>query len=344
MAASLVLGLLCLFCSVSTSAALSFDPRCEPSSCPCRHDLRDHLAPAPRERYDLAIAVVAADDSLAGKPSSHVQSAHRAARNAIRHGWKALATAAAVPVFFFRSSGCLAPEDRKEEARRHDTVVLQDPDGEACGLPGLSVKTLMLMRFMARQCATVKYLLKCTDDTFVHVPRLLAFIQQAPPSQAIGGYVKMNISAGLPGIRSTPGFHRETGLPKYPRHMHRGAYLLSGDVAVTLGTISYHVPLRLWRAREEVALATWLLGWNLTVYDFRRPKMYLRFSHNMQYRSKGHQLCEPHWMFAHQVDFGAFEAAYQHACGGHGDPLTGDLNAFHTYIARNKKLMLWRTP
>eukprot|EP00668_Euglena_longa_P046067 GGOE01061751.1.p1 GENE.GGOE01061751.1~~GGOE01061751.1.p1 ORF type:complete len:351 (+),score=88.25 GGOE01061751.1:22-1053(+) len=336
-----------LLCWLLASAHLSgadafvFDPQCSPSNCPCSRDLQDQLAPAPQRHYELVIAIAAADDVPESRTSPHFQQAHQWLRDGIRMGWKALAVSAGVPVFFFRSAGCLTPEDKAEHARWRDTVLVKDDEGEACGAPGLSIKTLMLLRFMARQCSTVKYLLKCTDDTYVHVPRLLTFVRHARPSQAVAGYVKTNISSGFPGIRATPGFHQQTGLPKYPRYLHRGAYLLSGDVAKTLGTISYHVPFRLWQAREEVALATWLLGWNITVYDFRRSQLYLR---NYLTLAQSPALCQPTWIFIHSIQFVAFETAYHQTCGRDSFPLLDNMGGFKAHIDRHAQSMLWRTP
>eukprot|EP00667_Euglena_gracilis_P013673 EG_transcript_14116 len=281
----------------------------------CSRDLQ-RFAPD-RPTHAVVVAIFTGEDDGGYKPAWIRAMPYSERRRAVRQTWKAQAQALGIPAFFLLSDYRLDPAGRREADTFRDFVLLHDPNGEAWGYQGLSAKTLFLMQFIARQCAAVKYLFKCDDDTYVHVPRLSLFAQATHGRHvSVGKQHCGRMVAQLTGIGAAPEFQNNTGLKEFPCYMQGGGYLLSGDVVKALGALAAVIPLQRYRGLEDMAVGLWMTGWNLTKFDLRAAKMAIDLYEPTSRRVEW--LCKDRWLFIHRVSCSAVPSMYDRVCGPKG--------------------------
>eukprot|EP00667_Euglena_gracilis_P013112 EG_transcript_13514 len=283
----------------------------------CSRDLQ-RFAPD-RPSYHLVIAVFTGEDDGGYKTSRIRSKSYSERRQAVRRTWKALAVAVGIPTFFLLSDHNLTASNREEAQAFGDVLLLSDPAGEAWGYQGLSAKTLFLIQLIARQCVPVKYLFKCDDDTFVHVPRLSLFANVTHGMRAYVGKQHCGVAAdAYDGVWAAPDFRNNTGLQQFPCYMQGGGYLLSGDVVKALGSVAAVIPLQRYRGLEDMAVGLWVSGWNLTTFDLFRVKLAIDVIGNFNDSRVTSWLCKNRWLFIHRVFCGSLPRRYDHHCGPKG--------------------------
>eukprot|EP00667_Euglena_gracilis_P018813 EG_transcript_20058 len=270
-----------------------------------------------RPGYDLAIAVYTGEDNEGYKPTSARTSYFRR-RQGIRKSWKALAKEANIPTFFLISDYRLREVDHQEVETFKDILLVPDPTGEAWGYYGLSRKTLFLIQFMARQCATVKFVAKVDDDTYVHVPRLALFAKITHgKSMYVGNRLCGIHSTGVPKQWEAPKYQPISGLWDFPCYMQGGGYMLSGDVVRALGTLAATLSLQ-HHSIEDASLGMWLFGLNLTRVNIRSADLTIDFDGDMNTSYVLNVVCNDRWLFLHRVVCGRFPRQYTKYCGPRG--------------------------
>eukprot|EP00667_Euglena_gracilis_P030540 EG_transcript_42420 len=113
-------------------------------------------------------------------------------------------------------------------------------------------------------------------------------------------------------------FITNTGLGVLPCFMQGGGYLLSGDVVNALGTLTRVIPPHRYDDREDLTMAMWLTGWNLTLFNLRSSGLGLDMegSKNKHIEDRHvNVLCKDRWLFVHRVFCGRFHTFYHRICG-----------------------------
>eukprot|EP00667_Euglena_gracilis_P010039 EG_transcript_10208 len=307
----------------------------------CRRDL-EQFAPG-RVAHDVVIAIFTGEDDGGYKSPRLSTKSYFERRDSIRKTWKALAVEANITTFFVLSDFNLTIMQRREKMTFRDILLISDPSGDAWGYRGLSTKTLFLVQFIAQQCAAVKYLLKCDDDTYVHIPRLALFANVTHGERIYAGVwlCKQRVKPNTPTNRN---FIANTGLDVLPCFMQGGGYLLSGDVLKALGALMRAIPLHRYDGREDLTMTLWLTGWNLTVFNLKGSGLGLDMEGTNNKHVEGRHvtvLCRDRWLFVHRVFCGRFHTFYDRLCGPTGRTWTGVLrntSALLPYVPR----ALWR--
>eukprot|EP00667_Euglena_gracilis_P013120 EG_transcript_13509 len=272
---------------------------------PCSEELQRRFAPAYRRSYPLVIGVFTGENDhgyvgyTQGGDAASREHKYRKRRDGVRQSWKVDALASGVPVFFALSAWNVSAENRREAEEMNDIAFMEDRDGSAWGYQGLSVKTLRLMQYVARQCARFKYLLKSDDDTFVSIPRLIAFLGTMPATRCRAGSRLVNRLVLIDGPWGNPRFIRDTALDMYPIFVQGGGYVVTSDIVRTLALLGHMMPLSEYGSVEDTVLATWLLGWNISTIPFGDDRY-------IDFESQSHDgchaaMCADQWLLMHHV-------------------------------------------
>eukprot|EP00126_Sphaerothecum_destruens_P000348 Sdes_comp10406_c0_seq1m2067 len=131
----------------------------------------------------------------------------------------------------------------------------------------LVLKTFALLKW-AHCHVEFSHLLKTDDDSYVNVNYLLARIRTKIGAQRVFlGHFWSNSSVVVENGNpwSNLRYVKDTGLNMYPYYPSGAGFVLSSDVVQLIITMNSLIPLRMW-PNEDVSLATWILGANITRY------------------------------------------------------------------------------
>ncbi|XP_002742194.1 beta-1,3-galactosyltransferase 1-like [Saccoglossus kowalevskii] len=135
---------------------------------------------------------------------------------------------AIVQLFIMGTSGKTSLEDLRNESRLHNDIILVDFIDT---YKNLSLKTLMLLKWVNNYCQQTKYILKADDDVYVNLPNLVRLLVSAPTE----GYVVGNVHSFSPPIRSkwSKNYVSVEDWPEklYPPFPFGFAYAFSVDIA-----------------------------------------------------------------------------------------------------------------
>eukprot|EP00667_Euglena_gracilis_P011124 EG_transcript_11354 len=285
----------------------------------CRHDL-EQFAPG-RVAHDVVIAIFTGENDGGYKSARLSTKSYFQRRDGIRKTWKAVeAVEANITMFFLLSDYNLTDSQRQEMKTFRDILLVRDPSGDAWGYHGLSTKLLLLVQLIAQQCTAVKYLMKCDDDTYVHIPRLALFASVTHGERIYAGIQLCKLPV-KPRGHANLNFIANTGLGVFPCFMQGGGYLLSGDVVNALGTLTHLIPLHRYDDVEDLTMALWLTGWNLTQFNVRSAGLGFEIEGSKDKHIKDRYasvLCNDRWLFVHRVFCGQFHTFYHRICGPAG--------------------------
>ncbi|XP_061695141.1 lactosylceramide 1,3-N-acetyl-beta-D-glucosaminyltransferase B [Syngnathoides biaculeatus] len=128
-----------------------------------------------------------------------------------------------------------------QEDRRHSDLIQQD---FLDSFHNLTLKLIMQFHWMHRCCAHARFLMTADDDVFVHMPNLVAYLQDAR-QRGVTDFWVGRVHRGAPPNRSK---HSKYYVPfemyqwmSYPDYTPGAGYVVSGDVASKI----YHATLTL---------------------------------------------------------------------------------------------------
>eukprot|EP00667_Euglena_gracilis_P012178 EG_transcript_12491 len=282
----------------------------------CSRDLQRFASD--RAAYDLVIGIATGEDNKGYKSSSSRKVTYYDRRMAIRGSWKALAKQADIPVFFILSDYRLPEAESQESQTFQDILLVPDPAGEAWGYHGAPKKSQFLMQFIARQCASVKYVVKTDDDTYVHMPRLSLFVNLTHGNNLyVGNRLCHQHSTKMPPQWRSPKYTPFSGLTHFPCYMQGGGWLLSGNLAKAIGTVAELAPLQRQPA-DDMSLGMWLFGYDHTQVNIRPADLIIDFIGNFNSVAVLKVICNDRWLFLHSVFVGDFRTNYDTYCGPMG--------------------------
>lgn len=160
----------------------------------------------------------------------------RTSRDAIRRTWGG---AGALLTVFFVGLSVGGADDLSAESREHGDVIQMD---FVDSYRNLTVKTLMIMNWVATHCAQASFAMKVDADIFVNVFYLMELLRTYPTRGFITGSV---IRDGRPRRdRESKWFLSEDVYPDtyFPPYVSGAGYVFSTDVAEKVSLASRHVP------------------------------------------------------------------------------------------------------
>lgn len=126
-----------------------------------------------------------------------------------------------------------------EESRNYSDIIQED---FIDSYDNLTLKTIMMLKWVNNSCPNAHYLMKSDDDMFVNVPNLLAHLKSrgSQPRLLLGSL----FSGAIPErSHDTKYYSSESyGEAIYPDYLSGTAYVISGDIIASLYTVALSTP------------------------------------------------------------------------------------------------------
>ncbi|XP_046547597.1 beta-1,3-galactosyltransferase 5-like [Haliotis rubra] len=124
----------------------------------------------------------------------------------------------------------------KSESRLHNDI-LQINATESYFVPTL--KILMAFKWMKEGCSSVKYVLKTDDDVFVNLPLMMERVNSMKGRFILGDKLSHALSQRSGKHTVSP---KEYPFHFYPPYLIGYAYIMTGEVALSMLNAFYHMP------------------------------------------------------------------------------------------------------
>ncbi|CAG01317.1 unnamed protein product [Tetraodon nigroviridis] len=162
------------------------------------------------------------------------------ARDGVRRTWGAADEERLTLFFVGLSEGGQPQRLLEEEARAHADIIQMDFQDT---YQNLTIKTMMMMNWLAVHCPRASYAMKVDADIFVNVFLLVPHLRSSPRRGFITGSV---ITDGVPRRnRSSKWFVSTQQYPEdaFPWYVSGAGYVFSADLAARISWASTHVPM-----------------------------------------------------------------------------------------------------
>ncbi|XP_006818783.1 beta-1,3-galactosyltransferase 1-like [Saccoglossus kowalevskii] len=117
------------------------------------------------------------------------------------------------------------------ESQSHRDIILIDV---VDSYKNLTLKSIMILRWITDYCSNTKYLLKVDSDILVNLNNLISFLESAPRSSYVTGNVNEFPVAFRKRTVKNPVTKEEWPLANYPPRPSGTSYIISGDVVARL--------------------------------------------------------------------------------------------------------------
>lgn len=167
-------------------------------------------------------------------------------REAIRNTWGSIASAnnntdyVRLAFLVGSTKSAMVQRQIEEETVKYTDIIQQD---FVDSYRNLTLKSIMLLKWVSEYCPNVRYVLKTDDDMYVNVPNLVNTLIRLP--------VKSNVMYGVLFRKARPNRHPSAKwfVPKnqfegdtFPDYLSGTAYVMSRDVAPKLLEASATIP------------------------------------------------------------------------------------------------------
>ena len=155
----------------------------------------------------------------------------------------------------------------REESRMYNDVIIADLHDS---YRNLTLKTLSSLKWVDSYCPSAKYFVKCDDDTLVHVPNVLRFLEVNPINRGIVGARMIRIQ-----VRRTGRWRVDKSLyspSRYPAYFCGPAYIINTSLLKSLLEASKTTPI----IPNEDAYVTGILAKQIGAQAFGGGKGFAR--------------------------------------------------------------------
>lgn len=169
-----------------------------------------------------------------------VAPAEEQAREVVRRTWGAAGEDRLTLFFVGLSKGGPPQRLLQEESRVHADIVQMDFQDS---YQNLTIKTMMMMNWLAVYCPRASYAMKVDADIFVNVFLLVQHLRGSPRQSFITGSV---ITDGVPRRNSSSKWYvskQQYSEDAFPWYVSGAGYVFSADLAARISWASAHVPM-----------------------------------------------------------------------------------------------------
>lgn len=162
------------------------------------------------------------------------------ARDAVRRTWGAADEERLTLFFVGLSKGGHPQRLLEEEGRAHADIVQMDFQDT---YQNLTIKTMMMMNWLAVHCPRASYAMKVDADIFVNVFLLVRHLRSSPRRSFITGSV---ITDGVPRRNISSKWYvseQQYSEGTFPWYVSGAGYVFSADLAARISWASTHVPM-----------------------------------------------------------------------------------------------------